>query len=292
MVVCHLLAKDAQMKMRVFFLVSIGYNLNIININKVSRVFQVFDLRNIVIPVRITENKYVKSSLEDAVHFGKLMYYTKIESEGIGDDSEDKIFGKSKKDNTTITIKDPRNDKEWVISSKDLTQDPKIEYNLVDEIKEKVGVACFSLLTFEDFESFSFSKNQEHFKLKAKVLDDIKRYIQEKEKYTGNECSLIVYSCQNFFESIRNAGYEADKIKYYEPYDLSKFIEIKNGNKPYYYFKPANYKYQREYRIVKINKKDFPENGEILTINGISKEAAIISSNQLNRLELVIDTNN
>lgn len=103
---------------------------------------------------------------------------------------------------------------------------------------------------------------------------------------------MIVYSCQNFFESIINAGYEADKIKYYDPYDLSRFFEIKNGNKPYYYFKPVSFKYQREYRIVKINKKDFPENGKILTIDGISKEATIISSNQLNRLELVIDTNN
>lgn len=251
-----------------------------------------FDLRNIVIPVRITENKYVKSSLEDAVHFGKLMYYTKIESEGIGDDSEDKIFGKSKKDNTTITIKDPRNDNKMVVLSKHLTQDPKIEFKLNDEIKEKIGVACFSLLTFEDFKSYSFSKKKSIFKLKAEVLDDIKRYIQEKEKYTGNKCSLIVYSCQNFFESIINAGYEADKIKYYDPYDLSRFFEIKNGNKPYYYFKPVSFKYQREYRIVKINKKDFPENGEILTIDGISKEATISSWNQLNDFYLVIDTNN
>lgn len=44
------------------------------------------DIRNIVIPIRVTENKYLKSSLKDTVHFGKLMYYTKIEGEGIGDD--------------------------------------------------------------------------------------------------------------------------------------------------------------------------------------------------------------
>lgn len=79
------------------------------------------DIRNIVIPIRVTENKYLKSSLKDTVHFGKLMYYTKIEGEGIGDDSEDKIFGKSKKDITTITIKDPKNGREWTILGKDLT---------------------------------------------------------------------------------------------------------------------------------------------------------------------------
>lgn len=47
-----------------------------------------------------------------------------------------------------------------VILSKHLTQDPKIEFKLNDEIKEKIGVACFSLLTFEDFESYSFSKKR------------------------------------------------------------------------------------------------------------------------------------
>lgn len=47
-----------------------------------------FDIRNIAIPIKVTENQYLKSSLKDTVHFGKLMYYTKIEGEGIGDDSE------------------------------------------------------------------------------------------------------------------------------------------------------------------------------------------------------------
>ncbi len=129
-----------------------------------------FNIRNIAIPIRVTENQYLKSSLKDTVHFGKLMYYTKIEGEGIGDDSEDRIFGKSKKDVTTITIKDPKNGQEWIIPSKDLTQDPKIEFKLNDEIKEKIGVACFSLITFEDFELYSTSDNQKHFRLKAKAL--------------------------------------------------------------------------------------------------------------------------
>lgn len=140
------------------------------------------DIRNIVIPIRVTENKYLKSSLKDTVHFGKLMYYTKIEGEGIGDDSEDKIFGKSKKDITTITIKDPKNGREWTIPGKDLTQDPKIEFKLNNEIKEKIGVACFSLITFEDFELYSTSDNQKHFRLKAKALDDIKKIHSRKRK--------------------------------------------------------------------------------------------------------------
>lgn len=251
-----------------------------------------FDIRNIAIPIRVTENQYLKSSLKDTVHFGKLMYYTKIEGEGIGDDSEDRIFGKSKKDVTTITIKDPKNGQEWIISSKDLTQDPKIEFKLNDEIKEKIGVACFSLITFEDFELYSTSDNQKHFRLKAKALDDIKKYIQEKEKFTGNKCSLIVYNPSNFLNSIRNSGYEANKIKYYDPYNLSRFFENKDGDEPYYYFKPESFKYQREYRIVKINKKDFPENGENVTVNGISKDATIISENQMNSIEIMINVNN
>src|SRR5699024_8063165 len=101
-----------------------------------------------------------------------------------------------------------------------------------------------------------------------------------------------VYNPSNFLNSIRNSGYEANKIKYYDLYNLSRFFEIKDGDEPYYYFKLESFKYQREYIIVKINEKNITENEENVTVDRISKDATIISENKINSIEIMINVNN
>lgn len=110
------------------------------------------DIRTLALPIRVTENKYVKSSLEDSVHFGSLEGYKNIESQGIGDEDEGKIVGLFKREKSKITIKIPESDKEFTLTDKDFMQDPKMEYGLKDEMEKRIGVASFGLLTFRDFE--------------------------------------------------------------------------------------------------------------------------------------------
>ena len=69
------------------------------------------DIRTLALPIRVTENKYVKSTLEDSVHFGSLEGYKNIESQGIGDEDEGKIVGLFKKEKSKITIKIPGSNK-------------------------------------------------------------------------------------------------------------------------------------------------------------------------------------
>lgn len=63
------------------------------------------DIRKLVLPIRVTENMYVKSILEDFVHFGSLRSYKNIESQGIGDEDEGKIVRLFKREKSKITIK-------------------------------------------------------------------------------------------------------------------------------------------------------------------------------------------
>lgn len=233
------------------------------------------DIRTLALPIRVTENKYVKSSLEDSVHFGSLEGYKNIESQGIGDEDEGKIVGLFKREKSKITIKIPESDKEFTLTDKDFMQDPKMEYGLKDEMEKRIGVASFGLLTFRDFELDRSFNNRKYFKLRKDTLDDIKRLIKDKEKLTGNKCNLIIFSNPDFFSSIKESVYESDIVQYYDPYNLSQFSKLKNGNKAYCYLKKDYFKYQREYRIIKIAKDKFPQEGENIKIKGISKRASI-----------------
>lgn len=233
------------------------------------------DIRTLALPIRVTENKYVKSTLEDSVHFGSLEGYKNIESQGIGDEDEGKIVGLFKKEKSKITIKIPGSNKELILTDKDFAQNPKMEYELKDGIEKRIGVASFGLLTFRDFELDRSFNNRNYFKLRKDTLDDIKRLIKDKENLTGNKCNLIIFSNPDFFSSIKKSGYEADIVQYYDPYNLSQFSKLKNGNKAYCYLKKDYFKYQREYRIIKIAKDKFPQEGENVKIKGISKRASI-----------------
>lgn len=247
------------------------------------------DIRTLALPIRITENKYVKSTLEDSVHFGSLEGYKNIESQGIGDKDEGKIVRLLKK--SKITIRSPESDKEITLTDKDFMQDPQIEYRLKDEMEKRIGVASFGLLTFRDFELDRSFNNRKYFKLKKDTLGDIKRLIEDKEKLTGNKCNLIIFSNPDFFSSIKESGYEADIVQYYDPYNLSQFSKLKNGNKAYFYLKKDYFEYQREYRIIKITKNKFPQEGENVKIKGISKRASTFSLDQLKTLQLIADFN-
>ena len=195
------------------------------------------DIRTLALPIRVTENKYVKSTLEDSVHFGSLEGYKNIESQGIGDEDEGKIVGLFKKEKSKITIKIPGSNKELILTDKDFAQNPKMEYELKDGIEKRIGVASFGLLTFRDFELDRSFNNRNYFKLRKDTLDDIKRLIKDKENLTGNKCNLIIFSNPDFFSSIKKSGYEADIVQYYDPYNLSQFSKLKNGNKAYCYLK-------------------------------------------------------
>lgn len=249
------------------------------------------DIRTLALPIRVTENKYVKSTLEDSVHFGSLEGYKNIESQGIGDEDEGKIVGLFKKEKSKITIKIPGNNKEIILTDKDFAQDPKMEYGLNDGIEKRIGVASFGLLTFSDFELDRSLNNRKCFKLRKDTLDDIKRLVRDKEKLTGNKCSLILFSKPDFFSSIKESGYEADIVQYYDPYDLSQFSKLRDGNKAYCYLKKDYFRYQREYRIIKIAEGKFPQEGENVKIKGISRRASIFSLDQLKTLQLIADFN-
>lgn len=249
------------------------------------------DIRTLALPIRVIENKYVKSTLEDFVHFGSLEGYKNIENQGIGDEDEGKIVGFFKKEKSKITIRIPESDKEITLTDKDLIQDPKMEYGLKDKMEKIIGVASFGLLTFRDFELDKSFNNRKYFKLRKDTLDDIKRLIKDKEKLTGNKCNLIIFSNPDFFSSIKESGYEADIVQYYDPYNLAQFSKLKNGNKPYCYLKKDYFKYQREYRIIKIAKDKFPQEGENVKIKGISRRASIFSLDQLKTLQLIADFN-
>lgn len=189
------------------------------------------DIRTLALPIRVTENKYVKSTLEDSVHFGSLEGYKNIESQGIGDEDEGKIVGLFKKEKSKITIKIPGSNKELILTDKDFAQNPKMEYELKDGIEKRIGVASFGLLTFRDFELDRSFNNRNYFKLRKDTLDDIKRLIKDKENLTGNKCNLIIFSNPDFFSSIKKSGYEADIVQYYDPYNLSQFSKLKNGDR-------------------------------------------------------------
>lgn len=249
------------------------------------------DIRTLALPIRVTENKYVKSTLEDSVHFGSLEGYKNIESQGIGDEDEGKIVGLLKKGESKITIRSPESDKEITLTDKDFMQDPQMEYRLKDGVEKRIGVASFGLLTFRDFKLDRSFNNRKYFKLRKDTLDDIKRLIEDKEKLTGNKCNLIIFSNPDFFSSIKESGYEADIVQYYDPYNLSQFSKLKNGNKAYCYLKKDYFKYQREYRIIKIAKNKFPQEGENVKIKGISKRASFFSLDQLKTLQLIADFN-
>ena len=249
------------------------------------------DIRTLALPIRVTENKYVKSTLEDSVHFGSLEGYKNIESQGIGDEDEGKIVGLFKKEKSKITIKIPGSNKELILTDKDYAQNPKMKYELKDGIEKRIGVASFGLLTFRDFELDRSFNNRKYFKLRKDTLDDIKRLIKDKENLTGNKCNLIIFSNPDFFSSIKKSGYEADIVQYYDPYNLSQFSKLINGNKAYCYLKKDYFKYQREYRIIKIAKDKFPQEGENVKIKGISKRASIFSLDQLKTLQLIADFN-
>ena len=231
------------------------------------------DIRTLALPIRVTENKYVKSTLEDSVHFGSLEGYKNIESQGIGDEDEGKIVGLLKKGESKITIRSPESDKEITLTDKDFMQDPQMEYRLKDGVEDR-----------------SFN-NRKYFKLRKDTLDDIKRLIEDKEKLTGNKCNLIIFSNPDFFSSIKESGYEADIVQYYDPYNLSQFLKLKNGNKAYCYLKKDYFKYQREYRIIKITKNKFPQEGENVKIKGLSKRASAFSLDHLKTLQLIADFN-
>lgn len=247
------------------------------------------DIRSLALPIRVTENMYVKSILENFVHFGNLRGYKNIESQGIGDEDEGKIVRLFKKEKSKITIKSSESDKETTLTDKDFMQDPKMEYGLKDEIEERIGIASFGLLTFRDFELDRSCNNRKYFKLKKDTLDDIKKLIEDKEKLTDNECNLIVFSNPDFFSSIKESGYEADIVQYYDPYNFSQFSKLRNGKQAYCYLKKDYFKYQREYRVIKIEKDKFPQKGENIKIKGISKRALSFSWDQLKTLQLIAD---
>lgn len=249
------------------------------------------DIRKFELPIRVTENKYVRSSLEDTVHFGNIEGYKNIEDQGIGDVDEGKLVGFLKKEKSQISIKIPKSNKEIMLTGRDLTQDPKIASELKDEIKGKIGVASFGLLTFDDLELSKSSDNRKYLKLKKETLNDLKHLIEEKEELTSNKCSLIIFSNPDFFSAIKKSGYEAGRVKYYDPYDLSQFNKLREGKKAYCYLKKDYFKYQREYRIVRISKEKFPEKGENTIIKGISRRASVFSFDQFKDLQLVADFN-
>lgn len=245
------------------------------------------DSSEIGLTIKVVEEQYLQDNLDGNLYFGSLDIYIQAERENgdkvIGDANEGQIINKMKAKNIYLQIRGTGN----VINVPMNDKKENVTVKLSMQNIENIGICCFTRLSLDDYEIFKVEGDLTFFQLRQSALDELKEFIKDKEKYSGNPCRIILFKPNEFWQALhQNNGLTYGMVEYYDTKDFSEFDRAKNSKIPICFFKPKEYKKQREFRIAKIIDKGIK--GENIHLTGMEQSTISVTLDELKNYALVI----
>lgn len=219
--------------------------------------------RDIGLMIKVVEEQYLQDTLSGNLFFGSLNIYKDAENEQndrvIGDASEGKLISNFEAfniciKNEEIAIRIPVNNKKTKLTCKvGMSGD------------QNIGICSFTYLSFDDFEEYQHKEDRIYFKLRQSVINDMSKFIKEKEKFTGRKCQIALFEPNEFCNILdKDSSLIYDFVKYYDKNNLEEFMNLEKRKILTYFCKSKNYLAQREFRVAKVLDKG--SRGEIVKV--------------------------